>query len=54
MGAVIVTVTPSDNDLREETPVSLERAKPKPISYIKGAARGDGWGWSGHGDDNIT
>jgi len=52
--AVMVTITPHENDLREETPAAVEIAKPKPINCIASFASVDRWDGSSHDDDNAT
>jgi len=50
----MVTITPHENNQREETQVAVEIAKPKPINCIESFGSGDRWGGSSHGDDKAT
>jgi len=50
----MVTITPHENNQREETHVAVEIAKPKPINCIESFGSVDRWDGSNHGDDNAT
>jgi len=40
----MTTITPHENDQREETPAAVEIAKPKPINCIASSGCGNRWG----------